>query len=65
MGYHHDPAKDRYWDWLHSVGRRVGFGVGFELALQAEVDVTAGVQSWVRGPHCEERLRNRPYVLFS
>ena len=35
------------------------------MALDSEVHVVTSVKPWVWGPHCKERLGNRPYVVFS
>lgn len=41
-----------------TVRRRVGSGVGRQLALETEIDVPLGREAWVRGPHTGKRLGN-------
>ena len=45
-------------DWFDALRWRILLRIVPELALETEIQFAAGVEAWIRGPHCSERLAN-------
>ena len=65
LGDHCDTFDDRNWDGFDSERRGICSLPGFQGTLEPKVDGVGHVETWVLGPHTQERLGNAPYVILN